>query len=56
MNKVKRRILKWLTKGFPAPPKQFTSEDSRTGEVNIMMDDIEDIILYLHEIETWLKE
>lgn len=56
MNKFKRVILKWCTKGFPAPPKQFTNEDTRTGEVTIFTEDLEDIILYLNEIETWLKE
>lgn len=56
MNPIKRWILKNLVKGFPAPPRQFTSEDTKTGIVEIDMDDIEDIILYLNKIEKFLKE
>lgn len=40
--------------GFPVPAKRFTSE-SRDGEVSIEKNRLQEMILYVSEIEDWLE-
>lgn len=40
--------------GFPVPPKRFTSE-SRDGEVSIEKNRLQEMILYVSEVEDWLE-
>lgn len=41
-------------KGFPVPVKRFTSE-SRDGEVSIEKNRLQEMILYVSEVEDWLE-
>lgn len=40
--------------GFPVPSKRFTSE-SRDGEVSIEKNRLQEMILYVSEVEDWLE-
>lgn len=40
--------------GFPVPAKRFTSE-SRDGEVSIEKNRLQEMILYVSEVEDWLE-
>lgn len=40
--------------GLPVPPKRFTSE-SRDGEVSIEKNRLQEMILYVSEVEDWLE-
>lgn len=40
--------------GFPVPTKRFTSE-SRDGEVSIEKNRLQEMILYVSEVEDWLE-
>lgn len=40
--------------GFPVPVKRFTSE-SRDGEVSIEKNRLQEMILYVSEVEDWLE-
>ena len=40
--------------GFPVPPKRFTSE-SRDGEVSVEKSKLQEMILYVSEVEDWLE-
>lgn len=40
--------------GFPVPAKRFTSE-SRDGEVSIEKSRLQEMILYVSEVEDWLE-
>lgn len=40
--------------GFPVPPKRFTSE-SRDGEVTVENSRLQEMILYVCDVEDWLE-
>lgn len=40
--------------GFPVPAKRFTSE-SRDGEVSVEKNRLQEMILYVSEVEDWLE-
>ena len=41
-------------RGFPVPPKRFTSE-SRDGEVTVENSRLQEMIIYVCDVEDWLE-
>lgn len=50
-----RQIANKIGKGtsFPVPAKRFTSEDE-DGEVSVEMDRVQEMLLYVNDVENWL--
>lgn len=40
---------------IPVPEKRFTEVDEETGEVNVRNDRVQELILYLADLEDWLE-
>lgn len=40
---------------IPLPHKRFTEVDNDTGEVNIRQDRVQELILYVADLEDWLE-
>ena len=40
---------------IPIPHKRFTEVDNDTGEVNIRQDRVQELILYVADLEDWLE-
>lgn len=52
-----RSFANKLGKGItvPIPKKRFTEVDNETGEVNILNDRVQELILYVADLEDWLQ-
>ena len=52
-----RSFANKLGKGItvPIPKKRFTEIDNETGEVNILNDRVQELILYVADLEDWLQ-
>lgn len=52
-----RSLANKLGKGItvPTPKKRFTEVDNETGEVNILNDRVQELILYVADLEDWLQ-
>ena len=54
---VLRSYANKLGKGttIPVPDKRFTEVDEESGEVNVRNDRVQELILYLADLEDWLE-
>ena len=52
-----KEISSRLNKGtrIPIPARRFTEVDHETGEVNVHQDRVQELILYVADIEDWLE-
>lgn len=53
MKEISNRLNKGVR--IPIPTKRFTEVDHETGEVNVRQDRLQELILYLADLEDWLE-
>ena len=53
MKEISNRCNKGVR--IPVPVKRFTEVDHETGEVNVRQDRVQELILYLADLEDWLE-
>lgn len=53
MKEISNRCNKGVR--IPLPIKRFTEVDHETGEVNVRQDRVQELILYLADLEDWLE-